>query len=236
MEPRALPEEIAFILTHARQFLAKDPEESDVLSVFAGLRPLVKRGGASNTATLSRDHTIAISASKLITLTGGKWTTYRKMAEDVIDQAERVAGIDHRPCTTAALAIHGATDVKKTERTLQFYGSDAGKISALMCSDRELAAPLHPALAIRQAEVVWHAHHEMARTVEDVLARRTRSLVLDARASIEAAPMVARLLARELKRDETWEAAQVRFFTEIARGWLPRPAAPHLPVGVPQVA
>lgn len=225
MEPRALPEEVDFIMEHARKYLARDPQESDVLSVFAGLRPLVTRGGGGSTAALSRDHTIAISASKLITLTGGKWTTYRKMAEDVIDQAERVAGLGHTPSPTAELAIHGAAESGTTSRTLQFYGSDAAKISALMSGDAAMGAALHPALAIRGGEVVWHARNEMARTVEDVLARRTRSLVLDARASIAAAPAVARLLARELGRDDKWMAAQVRAYTELARGWLLKPSA-----------
>jgi glycerol-3-phosphate dehydrogenase len=191
LEPRALPEEVEFILDHARQYLTRDPSESDVLSVFAGLRPLVKRGADGNTAALSRDHTIAISQSRLITLTGGKWTTYRKMAEDVIDQAERVAGLAHKPSPTAALAIHGAGGALPSTQALQFYGSDAASISTLMAGDPALAAPIHASLAITPAEVLWHARQEMARTVEDVLARRTRSLVLDAQASIEAAPAVA---------------------------------------------
>ncbi len=229
LEPRALPDEVEFILDHARKYLTKDPSESDVLSVFAGLRPLVKRGGDGNTASISRDHTIAISKSRLITLTGGKWTTYRKMAEDVIDQAERVAGLAHQPSPTGALAIHGADGLASSNQTLQFYGSDAAAISTLMSGDPALAAPVHPSLAIRAGEVVWHARHEMARTVDDVLARRTRSLVLDAQASLEAAPVVAALLARELGRDQTWAANQVRDFTTLARGWLlraPKPKAP----------
>jgi glycerol-3-phosphate dehydrogenase len=235
-EPRALDSEINFIMEHAQKYLSRDPQESDVLSVFAGLRPLVKRGGAGNTAALSRDHTIAISASKLITLTGGKWTTYRKMAEDVIDQAERVAGLAHQPSPTAEMAIHGSAEINELPRTLQFYGSDAPKISTLMSSDVGLSAPLHPALAIRQGEVVWHARHEMARTVEDVLARRTRSLVLDAQASIECAPAVARLLARELRRDDAWATAQVQAYTELARGWLLRPSASRAKAQASRVA
>ncbi|MCX6952217.1 MAG: glycerol-3-phosphate dehydrogenase/oxidase [Verrucomicrobia bacterium] len=228
-EPRALPEEVGFIMDHAQQYLARDPSESDVLSVFAGLRPLVRKDGAGSTAALSRDHTIAISTSRLITLTGGKWTTYRKMAEDVIDQAERVAGLAHKPSPTGSLAIHGAADIAGIERTLQFYGSDAAGIAASMKADPALAAAVHPALAIRQGEVLWHVRNEMARTVEDVLARRTRSLVLDAKAAIEAAPLVARLLAKELRRDDAWVAAQVRDFTALARGWLLKAPAATTP-------
>ena len=227
-EPRALPEEVAFIMKHARKYLARDPQESDVLSVFAGLRPLVRRGTAGKTSSLSRDHTIVVSASGLITLTGGKWTTYRKMAEDVVNRAERVAGLESRPCVTAELAIHGAPQsvAQVGVGALQFYGSDAAGIEGLIAREPALGARLHPALGLCAAEVVWQARHEMARSVEDVLARRTRSLVLGARAAGEAAPAVAQVLARELGRDAEWVAAQVRMFAAIARGWsLPTMAA-----------
>lgn len=220
LEPRARLEEVAFILEHARKYLTRDPSERDVLSVFAGLRPLVQRGHASNTAALSRDHTITVSASGLVTLTGGKWTTYRKMAEEVIDRAEKVAGCDHRPSPTAELALHGATTEARAPAGLECYGSDADEIASLIRADQALALTLHPALPICAAEVIWHARHEMARTVEDVLARRTRSLLLDARASIAVAPAVAQLLARELRRDDAWVTAQVQSYTELASGWL----------------
>ncbi|MGH7996742.1 MAG: glycerol-3-phosphate dehydrogenase/oxidase [Opitutaceae bacterium] len=220
VEPRALPEERNFVLEHARRCLAKDPGPDDVLSVFAGLRPLVRaRHGAGGTASLSRDHTIVVSESGLITVTGGKWTTYRRMAEDVVDQAETVAGLESRRCLTEALRIQGWTDAP-VEPGLDAYGSEAPEIAALGRACPDLAAALHPALPYRAAEVVWHARMEMARTVEDVLARRTRSLLLDARASIEAAPAVARLLARELGRDSAWEARQVRDYAELARGYV----------------
>lgn len=225
LEPRAQDDEIAFIMDHARKYLAKDPSDRDVLSVFTGLRPLVSRGGAGNTAALSRDHTIAISSSKLITLTGGKWTTYRKMAEDVIDQAEQVAGLAHRLCPTRELAVHGATTDEAISETLRVYGTDAKKVATLAEQDRSLQAPIHPALPYCQAEVLWHAREEMARSVEDILARRTRSVVLDARASIAAAPVVARLLAREFGRDAAWEQAQVRAYHEVAQSWLLHPSA-----------
>lgn len=220
LEPRAHDDEIAFILDHARKYLVQDPAESDVLSVFTGLRPLVSRGGGGNTAALSRDHTIDVSASRLITLTGGKWTTYRKMAEDVINHAERIGGLGHRPCPTPELRVHGASATLSAPVGLAVYGSDGPKIVALGASEGRLNTPVHPAFSIRQAEVVWHARHEMARTVEDVLARRTRALVLDARASIAAAPAVAQILARELQRDELWAEAQVTAYTDVARGWL----------------
>lgn len=225
LEPRAQDAEIDFILEHAQKYLATDPVESDVLSVFTGLRPLVNRGGNGNTAALSRDHTISISSGQLITLTGGKWTTYRKMAEDVVNQAERIGGFAPRACRTAELMVHGAADPATITPELRIYGSDAAAVAALTKEDPALDQKLHPELPFRQAEVVWHARKEMARTVEDVLARRARALVLDARASIEAAPVVARILARELGRDQLWIEHQVRTYTELARGWLLRSAA-----------
>lgn len=220
LEPRAQDAEIDFILEHARKYLVTDPGESDVLSVFTGLRPLVSRGSNGNTATLSRDHTIAISASQLITLTGGKWTTYRKMAEDVINQAEHVGGFTPRACRTTGLAIHGAADPTTIAPELRIYGSDAAAVASLARLDPALNQRLHPELPFRQADVVWQVRNEMARTVEDVLARRARALVLDARASIEIAPVVARILARELGREPIWVDDQVRTYTHLARGWL----------------
>lgn len=221
LEPRAQPAEVDFILDHARHYLARDPAERDVLSVFTGLRPLVRRAGAGATAALSRDHTIAVSDSGLITLTGGKWTTYRKMGEDVINQAERVGGLAARPSRTAELRLRGATaEVGAIARGLRVYGSDAEAIEALETKERLLAKPLHPSFALREAEIVWQARHEMARTVEDVLARRTRALALDARAALAIAPRVAQVLAHELGRDLAWQEAQVRAFTPVARGWL----------------
>ena len=220
LEPRALDEERDFVMKHARRYLARDPADSDVLSIFAGLRPLVRAGNAENTAALSRDHTIVVSESGLITITGGKWTTYRRMAEDAVDRAEIVAGIESRPCATAELPIHGATRAEICGENLQPYGADAAALADFIASEPAWAEPLHPALPYQRGEAVWHARHEMARTVEDVLARRTRALLLNARAAIEAAPAVARLLAGELGRDAAWEQAQIASFTALARGYV----------------
>ncbi len=220
LEPRALQEERDFVMTHACKYLTEDPTADDVLSVFAGLRPLVKAGDGSDTAALSRDHSILISASGLITLTGGKWTTYRKMAEDVIDQAETLAGLDHKRCPTEDLRIHGWTQEAIAEPNLKPYGADAQGIRELLAQRPELAEQVHPELALQKAEVVWHAREEMARTVEDVLARRSRSLLLHAAASIEAAATVAEILANELGRDRAWQAAQVDAYTSLAKGYV----------------
>jgi len=219
LEPRALPEEIEFIFAEMARYLARDPGRADVLSVYAGLRPLVKQA-ATSTAALSRDHLITVSDSGLITITGGKWTTYRRMAEDVIDHAELIGALDHLRCNTHALAIHGSTADHSGPEHLRVYGSDADAIRYLISTDASLGEKIHPKLEFQKAEVVWHARHEMARTVEDVLARRTRALLLDARSSIEAAESVASLLARELEKDAAWKAAQVSDYAELAAGYV----------------
>ncbi|WP_269523835.1 glycerol-3-phosphate dehydrogenase/oxidase [Coraliomargarita parva] len=220
LEPRALEEERDFVLTHACKYLTKDPTADDVLSVFAGLRPLVKAGDGSDTAALSRDHSIIVSGSGLITLTGGKWTTYRKMAEDVIDQAETLGGLDHKRCETEDMQIHGWTRAEAVQANLSPYGSDGLHIQALLKESPELAEKVHPMLPYQKAEVVWHTREEMARTVEDVLARRTRALLLNAAASIEAAPVVAELMAKELGRDAAWQKAQIKDYSELAAGYV----------------
>lgn len=215
MEPRALASEVEFVMEHAAKYMTKDPRPEDVLSIFAGLRPLVKSGDDSNTAAISRDHTILVSNSGLITVTGGKWTTYRKMAEDVIDQAEMVSGVDQKRCETETLQVHGWSREVIPETNLRSYGSDAAKIRALGMTEK-----IHPALNLSVAEVVWHVREEMARTVEDVLSRRSRCLLLNSRASIEAAPRVAEIMAKELGRDASWIAAQVEAYEKLARGYV----------------
>jgi glycerol-3-phosphate dehydrogenase len=185
-----------------------------------GIRPLVRTGDATSTSALSRDHTIHIDRSGLLTLTGGKWTTCRNMAEDCVNQAATLARLPEIPCPTRSLNIHGFHRQASRFGPLAVYGSDAHHIQELMRSEPGLEAPLHPALPYCGAEVVWAARFEMARTVEDVLARRTRALFLEARAAIEMAPGVAELLARELGRDAAWKRAQVEAFRELALGYV----------------
>jgi glycerol-3-phosphate dehydrogenase len=220
-EPVPMEEEIGFILTNAAKYLSKRPSRSDVLSVYAGLRPLVKVGDAKSTAALSRDHTILISNAGLLTITGGKWTTYRKMAQDAVDQAETMAGFEERPCRTEHLQIHGWTKQSIAGPSLRVYGADASPIQEIARDEPALAEKLHPDLPYIGAEVVWAVRAEMARTVEDVLARRTRALLLGARASIEAAPRVAELMARGLKRDGDWQKQTVQEFKKVAQGYVP---------------
>lgn len=220
LEPKPMEEEIEFILTNASKYLSKGPRRSDVLSAFAGLRPLVNPGKSMETAALSREHIILISNSGLITVTGGKWTTFRKMAEEVIDQAEVVAELGGRPCRTYDLRIHGCPENTMDEPGLGTYGSDAGAVRALAAARPEWASLIHPSLPYSVAEVVWAAREEMALTVEDVLARRTRALLLDARASIEVAPTVAKLMAAELGHPQDWEKRVVQDYIAVARRYL----------------
>jgi glycerol-3-phosphate dehydrogenase len=219
-EPRPLENEIEFLLSHAARYLTKDPEKSDVLSIFAGLRPLVSQGEGENTAAISRDHTIYISRSGLITITGGKWTTYRKMAEETIDQAAMVARLEERSCVTYDLPIHGYHNKSEKFGNLAVYGADAAGIQDLCYERPELKKQIHPAFTTIAAEAVWAVHHEMARTVEDFLARRTRALLLDARASMESAPEVARLMAQELGYDNDWAKKQTDLYLSLAEGYI----------------
>ena len=219
-EPRPLKKEIVFLLEHAARYLSRHPQEADILSIFAGLRPLVKSGSATDTASLSRDHTLLISSAGLVTIAGGKWTTYRRMGEDTVTVAARVAGLEERPSRTAELPIHGFSAQPVNDGEWQVYGADAAGLEGLCREQPALRELLHPRLHYRLAEVVWGVRHEWARTVEDVLSRRTRALILDARAAMEAAPAVAALMAVELDRDADWQAAQVAGFTSLAQGYL----------------
>jgi glycerol-3-phosphate dehydrogenase len=217
-EPRAMEDERRFLIDHVERFLGRRPAATETLSMWSGQRPLVKQADAASTAAISRDHTVLISKSKLVTITGGKWTTYRKMGEDVIDRAAALAGLAKSPSKTADLRLHGwSQDVAAGGEWRQVYGSDLPLLSAI---NPDLAEPLHPALPFQQAEVVWAARYEMARTLEDVLARRTRALFLDARASIEAAPQAARLLAEELGHDDLWQHKQVAAFDAVAAQYV----------------
>jgi glycerol-3-phosphate dehydrogenase len=214
-----MEQEIDFILSTASLYLAHKPTRGDILSVFAGIRPLVKSAGGGGTAALSRDHTIHIEKSGLLTICGGKWTTYRHMAEDCVNQAAMLARLPEKACVTEHLHLHGFHPGAEAFGPLRVYGSDAPLIQDLMRAEPALAEPLDPALPYTGAEVVWAVRHEMARTVEDVLARRTRALFLNAKAAIRMAPRVAGLMARELDRDRAWQTQQVKSFGEVARNY-----------------
>ena len=230
LEPVAMEQEIDFILATAGQYLTKAPTRDDVLSVFAGIRPLVRATGVSTTAALSRDHMIHIDRSGLVTVCGGKWTTYRHMAEDCVDQAATLAQLPDKPCVTHHLRIHGfhestKQDAVKEDTTKEFgalaiYGSDEREIRKLIEADARLGEPLDAALPYMKAEVIWAVRREMARTVEDVLARRTRALFLNARAALAMAPAVADLMAAELAWNDGNRTKQLAAFRNVASNYL----------------
>ena len=220
IEPQPLPEEIDFLLEYAAQYLDHDPTRKDVLSVFAGIRPLVGNSQEGDTANLSRDHCIVISHSGLMTVAGGKWTTYRKMAEDAIDQIQILAELNSKPCVTENLRIHGFHHHANEFGNLAWYGADANNVRTLIAENAEYQQQIHPALPTIAAEVIWAARKEMARSVEDFLARRSRALLLNARASVEMAPKVAELMAAELGRDAAWQTAQIEEYTALADGYI----------------
>jgi glycerol-3-phosphate dehydrogenase len=219
-EPRPSPDEFAFLQSHVARYLSRTPEPNDIRSAFAGLRPLLGRDARESTARLSREHAVITSPSGLITITGGKWTTYRRMGRDAVDRAVAVAGLPARASRTEMLRIHGATD-EPNDGPLARYGSDAGAVARVLGERPGWSEPLHPDLPYRAGEAAWAARYEMVRTVEDVLARRMRALLLDARASLEIAPRVAAILASELGFDEAWQREQVERYRELSAGYLP---------------
>ena len=229
-EPAPFEQEIEFILDTAALYLSRPPRRSDILSAFVGIRPLVKAAGsdATRTSALSRDHSIHIEASGLLTIVGGKWTTYRHMAEDAVNHAITLGHLDEAPCITRNLHIHGYLAPEKTAGEpecpyraddcdpLLVYGSDAGSIRALIATNPALGAPLDAELPIIGAQIAWAARQEMARTLDDVLARRTRALLLNAAAAARMAPAAAALLARELGKSREWVEEQVATFLQLA--------------------
>ncbi len=221
-EPIALDEEIDFILETAAQYLEKKVTRKDVLSVFAGLRPLVApEGDKKNTKEISRGHKIIVSDSGMFSIVGGKWTTYRHMAEEMVDKAIAYHQLEFRPCQTRELSIHG--NVKETSNTdshYYIYGSEVQEVFNLIAQKPEYNERIHPDYDFKIGEIVWSVRNEMARTVEDILARRNRLLFLDARAAIQAAPMVAKILAEELGKNSTWVKQQEEEFINVARAYV----------------
>ncbi|MEL7587209.1 MAG: glycerol-3-phosphate dehydrogenase/oxidase [Prolixibacteraceae bacterium] len=221
LEPRALDEEVDFILETVGRFLKKAPTRADVKSVFAGLRPLAApTEGNKKTKEISRGHRVVVSGSNLVTIIGGKWTTYRQMAEDSVDKLIEVGGLPVKASVTRSLPIHGSREINGFHSSLAIYGTDEDAVLKLVRENPELAESLSASLKIIKAQVVWAVREEMARTVEDFLARRCRALFLDARESVAMAAAVARIMARELGKDRLWEEEQVARYSNMAKNYI----------------
>lgn len=241
IEPRAREDEIEFILRNAARYLERDPKRSDVLSVFAGQRPLVHvthrgdgdakdaQGGAAPVATksISRHHEVMIGAGGMVTIVGGKWTTYRRMAEDTMDRVIQHCAFEARACRTHDLRLHGwlerGAHVHADADWARVYGSELDRVRAVIAERAEWSEPMDPRLPYPLGVAAWAVRAEHARRVEDVLSRRTRALLLDARAAMASAERVARVMAGELGRSEAWIADQVNDFAALARGYLASP-------------
>lgn len=221
LEPVALESEIEFILNTANRYLSKTVRREDVLSVFAGLRPLAApQGDGKKTKEISRGHKIIVSDSGLVSIIGGKWTTYRRMAQDTINKAIEIGKLPKRKCATKSLLIHGAVEIDKNSSPSKIYGSDAEEIKKTIEEKPELGEKLHPRLDFTKAVIIWAIKNEMARTIDDILARRARALFIDAKAAIEIAPAIAEIMANEFNKNEDWKENQVIEFTNIAKQYI----------------
>lgn len=225
-EPKPSRGEETFIEDHIRKYLGRAVAPGDVLSVWSGLRPLVKSGNAA-TAKISRDHKVVVAANGTVTVVGGKWTTYRRMGQDTIDKAAEVGGLASWPSRTETLPLHGATGNTAAAfgEWEAVYGSDADAVRTLSEADPALAEVLDQALPYRMRDAVWAVRREMARTTEDVLARRLRALFLNAAAALRAAPAVAAMLGSELGRNNAAVQADLASFRAVAQGYVYKGAA-----------
>lgn len=220
-EPAPTEEEINLILETANQYLARPITRNDIQSVFAGLRPLVAPAGdGKSSKEISRGHKVIHSRSGLVSVIGGKWTTYRKMAEDTVNLAAFLGGLDKKACVTETLHIHGHCIQHDEQDPMHIYGADADEIKGMIAQYPEWGGYIHPELPYTRAEVIWNIRHEMAQTVEDILCRRTRSILLNARASMEAAPVIAGIFGAELDKDAAWQKKQVEAYTLLAQGYI----------------
>ncbi len=221
-EPVPLQEEIEFILTHMARYLTKDPQPADIKSMFAGLRPLVK-GKAGKTAAIARDHLITMGASGLITVTGGKWTTYRLMAEDAVDFAVKNFELDAGKCVTENLMLYGCVEDPVDDNGVpRYYHYSVDTIlNEYNNGNQSVFEKIYASAPVIKGDLLVAVRDEMCMTIEDFLARRTRLLLLDARAAMDAAPEVARLMAEEMNRDDSWIQEQINNFNSVAENYLP---------------
>jgi glycerol-3-phosphate dehydrogenase len=219
LEPRPLKEEVDFIIRHFNRYTTAEINYNDVKSVYVGLRPLAKVGSEKKTSVMPRDHVIKVLPSGLVHITGGKWTTYRNMAEKTIDKAIQSAGLKFAPSKTKDLKIHGWQSIS-AESHLSVYGSDADSIRELIEKDSSLSERIHPSYPFTKAEIKWFVKNEMAVTLEDIMARRLRLLFLDAKAAMEAAPMVVKVISSLTGHNSEWENQQLVFFNELTKGYI----------------
>ena len=216
-EPIALDEEIQFIIDNAGMYMSKKPKRSDIKSVFAGLRPLAaSEGNKETTKEISRHHKITVSTSGLINVLGGKWTTYRKIAEDTVNTVLMVSGLSERKCNTETLPIFGFDPTTNWNDPLHFYGTEAKKVEAMDLNGNK---SLSSKLFITKNQICWAIKNEMAITLEDVLARRTRCLFLDAYETEKIAPKVAEIMAFELKKEKKWVIQELKNFNLILKNY-----------------
>ncbi len=220
LEPEALQKEIDFVLETAGGYLTKKPTRDDIKAVYAGLRPLARpKEGSTKTKEISRSHKVIVSTSGLVTLTGGKWTTFRKMGEDTVSYFTQITGEKMGKSQSMEMKIHGFT-AEKEKGHWEIYGSDAVEIRKLMTENPEWSTLIHPDFPYIEAEVIWAVREEMALKVEDVLSRRIRILILDAQAAIDSAPKVAQLMATELGKDQAWIDKEMIDFQKTAEKYL----------------
>lgn len=220
LEPEALSKEIDFILETAEGYLSKAPTRKDVKAVFAGLRPLAApKEGSTKTKEISRSHKVIVSDSKLVSITGGKWTTFRKMGEDTVNHFIKITGEPLKPSASADIKYHGYT-LKPESGHWRGYGTDAKAIREMINLQPEMGEKLHRNYPYTKAEVIWSTRNEMALNIDDILGRRMRMLFLDARAALEMAPKVAELMAKELEKDGSWIENELSDFEKLANKYI----------------
>lgn len=219
LEPVPLEKEIDFILKTASRYLTNPPVRKDVLSVFAGLRPLAANPDKPEaTKEISRRHKINLSQSGLLSIIGGKWTTYRRMAEETLNKAIKSGILEKRKCITKDLKLVGYSTDNHEDRLI-IYGHGVNEIKEMINLNPLLGEPLHPGFPYTQAELIWICKNEMPVSLEDILSRRTRCLLLNAALSLEIAPFVAKLMAGELGYDEKWQISQVEDYRKLVANY-----------------
>jgi glycerol-3-phosphate dehydrogenase len=218
IEPVAFKEEINFIIGNINKYLEKPITEKDILSIYAGIRPLIKQD-SSNTSAISREEKMVLSQSNLVSVIGGKWTSYRRMSEKVVDFLIANKLVKAGKSNTANLQLHGFLKreyVEILDDHIRQYGSDLKILKTLEGNEEKI----HPKMPFTKAQVLYALRYEQAQTVDDVLARRTRALFLNAKYAKEAAQTVAEIMAKELGKNQAWIKEQVAYFEDVAKNYI----------------